>query len=1642
MGEVNGTFVTEVDGVRYYTDGIKHQGTSFSVSVAYVDFSHEYDAISDTGGWEVGASTRNPVFNVDSEGNVRVGAEYRMFEAGVIRYADGTTGVYGGVNAGLPGLGVSYTVHGGSGGSGPYGQLSTYDHLNVYADGTVQKVEYSPGDENYNHVKVKISTLDQNGDVIGDPILTNIASVELASDMLSGHAPHIWQHESYWGDKCFSSGTPILLSDGSTSEIETLKSDDLVACFAEEENSGRAALTARPIVRLYENVTDCFVRIEYPDGRAPLHVTPGHAFLDETGRFTKIGDLLRLGGNSARLIDEDGEVITVTGTWLHYSVETAHLFERATTRSIIVDGNIAFKEYVVEGWKTYNFEVSEHHTYVAGGIRVHNTSGDFYTDPVTGHKLFDDHSTPGIVERIDITTFNQHHFTSTNPPGKGMTKVPDRHGYDWHYDQGSDVDNNGIIDERDSRHWGKKYQPGGDFNRDGNLDRKDKIAHDIDLHERHLKRAQDNGDPEDVTKHQRALDRLRGREQDLDNKGSDRGKPVILDLDGDGVEINVNGNVSFDMDGDGYLEQGAWVNQDDGFLVIDLNADGSHGDGDGKIDQTKELILSEWSTDPSVTDLQALAIFDKYEHRGGNNDGVLDAQDSIWDELRVWQDINQNGVTDTGELKSLAELGITQINLTYDDGSHYLDNNNDVTILGNTLFGSASYTRNGEVIEGGVGDVALRYNAQGWRRVETDAGYNIEFETGATLRYAVMDGSGSAGLDAYVSNLDGVQGDARDNVISATDHTRNVALSGGDGNDTLRGGYADDMLAGGEGADILEAARGNDIVFFDAADTRVDGGWGYDTAIAVGDIGVTLDLANTGFQVAHGTDADDTLVGGINVSELAVNLHGKGGDDLLKGSRADDLISGDEGNDHIEGGNGDDMLLGGAGNDTLHGHGDDDVLMGGSGDDTLEGNNGDDMLLGGSGADILNGGGQDDYLDGGEGDDTLDGGEYDDILIGGTGNDILRGGGGDDVLDGGDGNDVIYTNWGDDLVRGGAGNDTIHVERWGDKRVEAGDGNDHIHISSNGGSREILGGKGTDKIYLTGNKSEYTVKYVGNGSKGVNEYRIIKAGTQILHIQDIEAIVYGNGGYQLLAHRNANLDNSASFYLTNPAWADGAKWHGKNDWTLDKKKSLNWHLKGGDDKVVIVGSYSDTMHMEGGDDIAALGAGNDTGIGDTGNDQLYGQNGHDTLDGGSGMDGLSGGNGNDVIEGGAGADIIYGGVGNDTLKGGSGADVITGDAGDDIIEGGYGSDVLSGSDGADTIKGDDGSDRLDGGKGNDMLYGGDGSDRLKGGENDDHLYGELGDDTLQGEEGDDVLNGGRGNDVLEGGDGNDELNGSFDFDQLDGGAGNDILRGGNLDDVLIGGDGDDQLYGDADKDVLEGGAGADLLDGGNGIFDIASYASSDAGVDIDLMLGTAAGGHATGDSLVNIEWLSGSDHDDRLVGDGNDNHLYGVDGSDELRGGDGRDNIYGGNGNDSAHGDQGDDNVFGEDGDDELRGQDGNDVLSGGNGNDLLQGDNGNDRLYGDDGDDKLVGGLHSDELTGGAGADEFRFAAGDGIDVITDFGDGIDRIVFTSTGLSFAAISITDSSDGAIVSYGNTDTITLSDVLASQLTEDDFSFA
>ena len=50
---------------------------------------------------------------------------------------------------------------------------------------------------------------------------------------------------------------------------------------------------------------------------------------------------------------------------------------------------------------------------------------------------------------------------------------------------------------------------------------------------------------------------------------------------------------------------------------------------------------------------------------GGNEDGILDQRDGIFEHLQVWMDRNRDAVTQVGELYSLSEVGVTAISLSY-----------------------------------------------------------------------------------------------------------------------------------------------------------------------------------------------------------------------------------------------------------------------------------------------------------------------------------------------------------------------------------------------------------------------------------------------------------------------------------------------------------------------------------------------------------------------------------------------------------------------------------------------------------------------------------------------------------------------------------------------------------------------------------------------------------------------------------------------------------------------------------------------------------------------------------------------------------------------------------------------------------------
>lgn len=141
--------------------------------------------------------------------------------------------------------------------------------------------------------------------------------------------------------------------------------------------------------------------------------------------------------------------------------------------------------------------------------------------------------------------------------------------------------------------------------------------------------------------------------------------PIIFDVDGRGYHLTgPRQGVLFDIVGKGVRSWVAWPAEGstNAWLVLDRN-------GNGLIDNIKEMFGNRTVQPPPPLGQKrngflALAVFDT-PREGGNWDGVLDARDVAFTRLRLWQDLNRNGMSEAIELKPLVDFGITGIDLTY-----------------------------------------------------------------------------------------------------------------------------------------------------------------------------------------------------------------------------------------------------------------------------------------------------------------------------------------------------------------------------------------------------------------------------------------------------------------------------------------------------------------------------------------------------------------------------------------------------------------------------------------------------------------------------------------------------------------------------------------------------------------------------------------------------------------------------------------------------------------------------------------------------------------------------------------------------------------------------------------------------------------
>ena len=918
------------------------------------------------------------------------------------------------------------------------------------------------------------------------------------------------------------------------------------------------------------------------------------------------------------------------------------------------------------------------------------------------------------------------------------------------------------------------------------------------------------------------------------------------------------------------------------------------------------------------------------------------------------------------------------------------------------------------------------------------AGFTVNLGAGT-----IRDSYGNAGSVAGIENVEGSEladviiGNPFNNVLLG--HGGDDFLSGGGGANFIDGGDGNDTagfylpvpafagtfsVVAGTGVDqgkqlvMLTNAGGSQLV---ATISVLAGTVTVQGAGAAPFLGLTNLFQIENLIFSNPPPAGSTIApGGLTIA--VTDTFGLG---EFTGGANPDIILGSDEDEFLAGGGGNDLLSGDGGDDFLQGQGGDDVLMGGEGDDTLRGNDGSDVLIGGDG---------NDHFRGGAGVDSFDGGaDYsaNSPVIGTSGDRIsfYEAGATQGVI--ADLRTGIISNDGFGNVETmvgieGLGSDTAFVDElygndndnWllggpGDKLFGFG-GNDSFSLSTAVAIAD--GGAGNDTLYLNAIGGHFRPDSDGDGlaeaapdpTAGFTVN--LGAGTivdgygnagSLANIENVEGseladVIIGNqfnnllmghdGDDVLLAGGGSNFvdggdGSDTGMIFFSPAMT-GAYSLVPGTGADAGKQLVVLTNAGGSQVVATISTQAGTVTVQGVNAGAFIGSTSFFNIERLNINAAPSAPGSPPPAGGVSI-GITDAFGLGAVIGGADPDILLGSDENEWLEGGGGNDIVSGDGGQDILLGLGGDDLIKGGSGEDVLRGHGGDDYLDGGEEDDYLVGGPGNDVLDGGSGIDRAgYSTGATNGVTVDLGITVAQDtGQGLDTL------------INIENLSGTRFDDTLSGDDGDNWIWGGSdgsgvtGNDTITADGGKDLVEVGSGNHSLDGGTGIDTVRLYGNGTditaEGVTLDLRLQGSAQDTEQGlMTIMGFENVSGSIHDDVLIGDGSDNLLAGVDGNDRLDGGDGNDRLLGdGDVAIDSHGlgTSGPITVFDDGHPDTVHGDD---VLEGGAGDDELRGGGGNDRLDGGAGNDVMIG---------GTGDDVYVINAGD--TVIENAGEGVDEI-------------------------------------------------
>lgn len=1058
------------------------------------------------------------------------------------------------------------------------------------------------------------------------------------------------------------------------------------------------------------------------------------------------------------------------------------------------------------------------------------------------------------------------------------------------------------------------------------------------------------------------------------------GNPVVLDLNQNGVELISldESRALFDMSGTGFRQRTAWVAPSDALLAIDYN-------DDGVIKERKEINFVDWTNNPNLTDMEALALaFDT------NKDGRLDSADADFSKFRVWQDKNADGVSDAGELLTLTQAGIKSIDLkttkmNWSRGA-------------NSISGLGSYTKL-DGSQGLLSDSAFGHESAGWKAETVNGIQRVINERGD--KYAVAGPTGNFVVNLNTEGLNGAIGGAGSDSMTTSGATP-VFMQGNAGNDSLVCGDGDDWLEGGSGSDSISGGSGDDTIIVDSEDNlaNISGGAGFDIIAfeGSGNFNIKLNLAN-GFESAIGGEGNDNI--SVQSTIRIPQYWLQGGTYPVYIEEWTDLpvfvnsiISGGAGNDTITGGVGNDIIEGGSGNDVLNGDwGNDTYLFGfGDGKDSIN-----DKLSTtwnyGSQA-ILKGGAFPTFYNGSHG----IGVEEENIWGYYTGNNSA-------LYNQSRNSDVIK------MTKGVLAADVVMEKPYSIPTAP----NYDLFI----GLRQDKSFNSVTQLddYLTLKNWQFTRSYVLYYQKVRDQYG-----------NETNQPVYGY--YQPNKVESIEFSDGSKLLIDN--WFQGTLGASKSDQlTGNASDNLLNGLAGAD--IMSGGLGNDIYVVDNINDVVteSAGQGNDsvqTFV--TLNGELWANVENLTLVGSNNINGM-GNSLSNIIKGNVGNNILNGGAGNDTMSGGGGSDTLRGGLGNDVYIVDSSFDLIQELDGEGLDKVESSvtytlSEHVE----NLLLTG---SANING-------TGNSLDNMIIGNAGSNILNGILGSDTLVGGAGNDtyivaqpEYNGLGAYE-----AGIDLIIDndstiGNTDTIEVG------FENILSQEAYNGSDGAYTL-----FLDVRRQLTNDGHDNLKL---TARSNYISDSPYSSSEVFGGFLIQDQFKPSSKveqikfvtgevetlDNYLnrvgyifFGSDNNDIMK----SDNAIGardfnaGLGNDYLLGNSSIDRFNGNQGHDILQGLSGGDYLNGYEDNDLIDGGAGVDRLSGDIGNDILIGGKDADIISVGTGYDVLLFNKGDGADTV-NASVGTDNTLSLGGNFAYSDLSLSKSASDLILKMGGADQIT-----------------